>query len=59
MYIAIMIRHYLIKTEYTNYNLTIENLNDELKFETVRNLYNNLTLEELQEIENKIKIRII
>ena len=42
-----------------HYNLTIENLNDELKFETVRNLYNNLTLEELQEIENKIKIRII
>lgn len=41
------------------YSLPVENLMEEQKFEVVRNLYNNLTLEQLQRIEKRVKIRII
>ena len=40
-------------------NLPVSNLCDELKFEVVKNLYNNLTLEQLQEIEKGITIKVI
>jgi len=39
--------------------LPVLNLCDELKFEIVKNLYNNLTLEQLQEIEKGITIKVI
>jgi len=41
------------------YRLPVKNLDDEQKFEIVRNLYNNLTFQELQRIEKRIKITII
>jgi hypothetical protein len=49
----------IVEEEPYGLKLPTENLNDECRFDIVRNLYNNLTLEELQDIENKIKIRII
>jgi hypothetical protein len=39
--------------------LPVQTLLDIEKFEIVRNLYNNCTLDELQGFENEIKIRII
>ena len=41
------------------YELSVKNLDDEQKFEIVRNLYNNLTFQELDKIEKMFKRNMI
>ena len=54
-----VINHHCYDNEEFTYRLPVENLDDEQKFEIVRNLYNNLTFQELQRIEKRVKITVI
>ena len=54
-----VVTEYVIETDKNSMCLPVETLLDVQKFEIVRNLYNNCTLDELQGFEKGIKIRII